>query len=776
MVRPQYEVVSTATRSILGHPVVRREDPNLITGHGRYVGDLRFEGMLDAAFARSPFAHAEILAIDTSGAAVLPGVIGVYTAAELDLPARHHHPLAPVELSRPILARSRIRCVGEPYAVVLAEGSEQAADAALAVILEAEPLPVVIDPVAALEPEAPLLFAERGTNLVSTHAYGAGQDVLAGAEVVIDLSMVNQRMAPVPMEPGGVVAVPEAGGLTLYASTQVPFRLRDQMAGALKLERERLRVIAPDVGGGFGAKIPVYAEYEAVAALALRLGRPVRWLETRSENLVNMVHCRGQWQRLQLGARRDGTITGMRVRVVADVGAYPKIAVLLPHNTGLMASGCYRIPAIDYESRTVVTNTPSMGAFRGAGRPEAATLIERAMDVLARRLGLDPVEVRRRNLIPRDRFPYQTATGASYDSGDYEALLDRALTLAGYGDLRREQAARRADLRRPQLGIGVGLYVEVTANNPTVDFAAVEVLEDGRFEVRAGGTANGQGHETTFAMLVAEELDVPMEQVVVVQSDTGRVERGAGSFGSRTVQVIGSAVVLSSRQIREKARRLAAHLLEVAPEDVVLENGRVQVAGVPARSLSWTELAAVARDPGRLPEGMEPGLEAATDFNQGAPTFPSGAHVAVVELDPETGDLRVLRHVAVDDCGRVINPLLVAGQVHGGIANGMAQALFEEIVFDPDGQLRTGSFLDYSIISANEMPGSLERESFVTLSPRNPLGAKGIGESGTIGSTPAVLNACIDALSPWGIEHLDMPLTPEKVWRAIAGRAGEARL
>ena len=759
--------------SILGHPVRRVEDPDLVTGTSRYVDDIPVDGALYAVFVRSTLAHGRVAAIDAARAREMPGVAGVLSAADVDL--------APIgsgatseAFARPILASEVVRFVGEPLAVVLAETREQAADAAEAVLVDYEPLPTVIDPERAMEAGAPLLFPKHGSNASLESEFG-DSDPLAGAEVVARGRFVNQRLAPVPMETNAALAVPDAesGGLTMWVSCQAPHYLRSGLAEPLGLQESQLRIIAPAVGGGFGAKIEVSPEHILVGALALHLGRPVRWMETRSESMTAMVHGRAQIQHVEIGAKKDGTITGVKVRLIGDGGAYPGQGAYLPGLTQLMLSGVYRIPAVAASLAFVATNATPVNAYRGAGRPEAAALIERAVDLLAGELGMDPVEVRRKNLIPKDAFPYTTATGAHYDVGDYERALDEALRLADYEGLRREQGERRRRGDLHQLGIGISCYVEITALALGNEFGAVEVHPDGRLTVLTGTSPHGQGHATAFAQIVAEMLKVPFDAVTVVHSDTALVPRGEGTMGSRSAQVGGSAVLRATEGVLERARRLAAHLLEAGVDDVVLfDDGRIGIAGAPDRALSWSELAEAASDPSRVPEGMEPGLAAKGDFSQSADgTFPFGAHVAVVEVDTQTGRTRLIRHVAVDDCGRILNPLLVEGQVHGGLAQGIAQALYEEVLYDEDGNPLTSSLMNYEIPSAAEFP-LFETAHTETPTPLNPLGAKGIGESATIGSTPAVQNAVIDAVSHLGVRHIDMPLTPERVWRAIREAAG----
>ncbi|TMC69547.1 MAG: xanthine dehydrogenase family protein molybdopterin-binding subunit [Chloroflexi bacterium] len=759
--------------SILGHAVRRREDPRLVTGTGHFVDDIQPDRCLHVAFLRSTLAHARIRSLDVAAAARMPGVVAVLTGNDLRLPARVGFQMVAETFARPPLAIERVRFVGEPVALVVAESSGAAEDAAQLIGLDLQPLAVVVDPEAARGPDSPLLFPAHGSNVANRFDSSREDDVFAGAEVKIRGRFVNQRLAPVPMEPEAILVVPEAGRLLVWATSQTPFGLRAELASSLGMSPSDIRVVVGDMGGGFGAKAGARPELIVVAAAARKLGRPVKWIETRSENLIAMTHGRGQVQDVELGAMRDGRLVGMRARVVADIGAYPGIGALLPMLTGQMASGVYAIPAIDYEANCVVTNTTPMGAYRGAGRPEAAAMVERAMDMLAVELGMDPADLRRRNLIAPDRFPYTTAGGATYDSGDYEKALDKLLEVSAYRSLRTEQARRRERGDRLQLGIGLSVYVEVTAVGIGPEWGAVSIESDGTATVRCGTTSFGQGHETSLAQIAAEQLGMPLESVRLVHSDTDAVERGTGTVGSRSMQHGGSAVHQAAQQVRHKARDLASHLLEADPEDIVFVGGTVGVAGVPERSLSWTLLAAAATDGKRLPEGMKPGLAAEADF-AGDGSYPFGAHCAVVEVDLETGDARLVRFFAVDDCGRIINPLLAEGQVHGGIAQGIGQAMLEEVVFDDQGTPRSGTLVDYQIPSIGEVP-EVVTATTETLSPNNPLGAKGIGESGTIGSTPAIQNAVVDALSHLGVRHIDMPLTPQRVWAALAAIGPEER-
>ncbi len=764
--------------SLLGNSVRRVEDPALLTGHSTFVGNLAIKGVAVAAFVRSPFAHAVVRSINCEAARSEPGVLAVYTAADLLIPPFHGFMVLNRACARPPLAEGKVRFVGEAVAVVIAETEAAAVDAAELVLVDYDPLEPVVDAEAALADDAPLQFEELRTNLVAGTADPADPDPLAGAVTVVRAQLENQRVAVMPMEGDAIAAVPGDDGagheLTVYVSTQMPHGFAAMLARNLGLDRATLRVVAPHVGGAFGGKAGMGAEHAVVVASALRLRRPVRWVQDRSENLVGMPHGRGQTQWVEMGFDADGRITGMHLRILADAGAYAGFGGGLALGpTRMMAQGVYQIPAIRFDVAVAVTNTTPMGAFRGAGRPEATELLERMMDIAAAELGVDPVDLRRRNLLPAFSEPLETVMGTTYDCGDYGLALDQALRLADYGQLRREQAARRATGDPLQLGIGVCVYVEITAGGGG-EFGAVEVHRDGRATIRVGTSGHGQGHATAFSMIVSDTLGIPMEQISFVQSDTAAVPRGAGTGGSRSLQIGGSAVLSAAEQVLERARGIAANELEASVDDIVVHEGRgLGVAGVPAAALSWAQLSALADMGGTDgaaadgPDDARGPLAAEMDFNQEGATFPFGAHVSVVEVDTETGSVRALRHIAVDDCGKVLNPLLVTGQQHGGIAQGMAQALFEEVVYDSMGNPLTASLADYSMPSAAELP-SFETFNTETPTPRNPLGAKGIGESGTIGSTPSVHNAVVDALSYLGVRHIPMPCTPERVWRAIA--------
>jgi len=680
--------------------------------------------------------------------------------------------MLPPELARLPLA-DKARYVGDPIAAVVAESRAAAVDAAELVEVDYDPLPALTDPFEALEPGAEVVIEAHRSNKAIEFATTAESETMTGHDLVVTGRFVNHRMSGAPIEPSAVLAAPgDGGGVTLWCTTQRPHEVRDQVAAALEAPPDQVRVIAPAVGGGFGPKAVVYPEFVMAAWLARQLGRPVKWVETRSENLINMTHGRDHVHDVELGLTADGVFRWLRVRATANVGAYPGIGGFIPFFTMSMASGPYRIPAVHYEAVAVITNTTPVAAFRGAGRPEATITLERIVDMAASKIGMDPAELRRRNLLDPGDFPLTTPTGATMDCGEYARALELALEKAGYAELREEQALRRASGSRKLLGIGVCTYVEITAVGLFTEFGSVTVELDGTITARVGTASHGQGHATAFSQILGEVLGVPADQVRVIHSDTGKVPRGTGTVASRSLQIGGSAVFTSANEVLETAKRLAAGLLEADSADIVVAPGGLAVAGVPARTVTWAELAAAA-EADNPPAGVEPGkLAAETDFTQSESTYPFGAHVSVVEIDSDTGDTRVLRHIAVDDCGRILNPLLVQGQVHGGVATGISQALYEETTYDSDGNPRNTNFADYAIPAASELP-RFETAHTETPTPLNPLGAKGIGESGTIGSTPAVQAAVLDALAPLGIDHLDMPFTPQRVWRAIAAPAGE---
>jgi aerobic carbon-monoxide dehydrogenase large subunit len=666
------------------------------------------------------------------------------------------------EMTRPFLAADRVRFVGECVAAIVSETRAQGVDAAELVEVDYEPLEAVVDPQSAQAGGA-LLFPDLGTNVCFDLNFGRSDDLFDGCEVVVRQRIVNQRVAPCPLEVRAAAASWGGDGrLTQYASTQNAFGERDALAKVHGLEPERIHVIAPDVGGGFGAKMESYPEALFLGWLARRVGRPLKWTETRSESMVGLGHGRAQIQDVEMGGTRDGKVLAYRLTVLQDAGGYPSMGALLPFMTRMMVSGVYEIPKVEFNSQSVLTNTTPVSAYRGAGRPEATAAIERTMDLFAAEVGLDPAEVRRRNLISKDAFPYITGVGTSYDCGDYERALDLALDAADYAALRAEQKRRRDAGEPKQLGIGLSVYVEITGAGSMSEFGSIEVLPNGRALVRTGTSPHGQGHATSWAMLASEKTGIPIEDIDVIHGDTDLIPRGAGTGGSRSLQVGGSAVNQAATMLVERGRQLAAELLEANPDDVVLDkpSQKFHVAGTPSVARSWTELAVAAGD------GPNGGIGVETDFNAQGATFPFGAHVVVVEVDTETGKVTVQRVVAVDDAGTVLNPLLAEGQIHGGLAQGVAQALLEGMLYDEDGNPMTANLADYTFVSAAELP-SFETVPMETPTPMNELGAKGIGESATIGSTPAVQNAVVDALSHLGVAHLDMPTTPERVWSAI---------
>jgi aerobic carbon-monoxide dehydrogenase large subunit len=752
--------------SILGNRVLRKEDPKFLTVGGSYVGDLRLEGAASVTYVRSTMAHGTIVELDLEEARRAPGVIDVVGASDIELgPVPLAMPLLNAEMTRPWLADGLVRFVGEPVVAIVSETPEAGADAAEKVFVDYEPLPLVLDPEQSLEADT-LLHPKAGTNSAFDMVLGTDESLFDECDVVVEQRIVNQRVAPCPLEVRAAAARwEEDGPLTHWASTQSPHALRDTLAQVLGVEASKVRVVAPDVGGGFGAKIGAYPEELLVAWLAKRLGRPVTWTETRSESMVGLGHGRGQIQYVTIGGSRDGRIGAYRLNVVQDAGAYPSMGAILPFMTRTMVTGTYDIAKVEFNSRSAVTNTTPLVAYRGAGRPEATAAIERAVDLFAAEIGMDPAEVRRRNLVASDAFPYTTSGGTVYDSGDYGRALELALDAAGYADLREEQARRRQAHDPLQLGIGLSCYVEITNGVPGSEYAKVEVLPGGGARVLTGTSPHGQGHVTSWAMLASDALGIPIESVEVVHSDTDVVPRGVGTFGSRSLQSGGVAVRQAAVQVVDRARQMAAEQLEASPGDVVLDKvaGRFHVAGTPAAGRSWSELAR---------EAGEGGLAVEVDFTPAGPTFPFGAHVAVVEADVETGKVVLSRMVAVDDAGRILNPLLAEGQVHGGLAQGVAQALLEEVRYDRDGNPVTSNLADYAFVSAAELP-SFETVQMETPTPLNELGAKGIGESGTIGSTPAVHNAAVDAVSHLGIRHVDMPVTPERVWRALSDATGQ---
>jgi carbon-monoxide dehydrogenase large subunit len=749
---------------LVGTPVTRVEDRLLVTGQASFVDNLRPPDGADAlhvTFVRSPLAHARIRSIDGAEARRAPGVVAVFTGAELPIPPLPPS-VGPDAMAQPCLAADVVRCVGEPVAVIVAETAASAEDAVASVLVDYEALPPVVSVEAALRDDA-LLFPAAGTNV----AFKAGDDedgvqLFDDCEVVVTQQLHNQRVAAVPIEPRSALCVPGADGrLTLWSSTQTPHLVRDDVVARLGLDVAALRVIAPHVGGGFGAKIGADSETIVVCWLATTLGRPVKWVEARSENVVCHGHARAQRQRATIGGRRDGTLIAYRLEITADAGAYPRLGADLPGATVDMAAGPYAFTRVAAAARSVVTNTAPVGAYRGAGQPEACAALERMVDLFAAEIGVDPAAVRARNLVRPAAFPYRSPSGTTYDSGDYPGALAAVCTAAGYESLRAEQAQRRAHDDSRYLGIGLAVYVEVSGGTDSPEQARVEMRADGSATAYVGTSPHGQGHDTSFAMLLADELGIPMERVVVIHGDTDLIASGVGTFGSRSLQAAGSALQSAAVGLRQQGRIVAARALGVAEQDVELDrtsgrwHGRHDGLG-----LGWGELAALH------------GILTGEGKFEGTATTPFGAHLAVVEVDGGTGRVDLLRYVAVDDAGRLTNPLIADGQRHGGIAQGLGQALFEAVVYDDDGNPLTASLADYTPPAAPDLP-SFELVPMQTPSPLNPLGAKGIGEAGAIGAPPAVQNAVVDAVSHLGVRHIDMPLKPWTVWKAVRdARAG----
>jgi carbon-monoxide dehydrogenase large subunit len=775
-----------AITQMIGAHIQRREDPRLITGHGTYVDDIRRTGMLHMSIVRSPFPHARIRSVDTGEAATAPGVRAVYTARDFHTVLSGALPVAPafvpdkkqVPDQFPI-AETEACYQGEPVAVVLADDRYLADDAAQLVMVDYDPLPAVTDLEKALEPGGPTAHEGAPDNVAWDTEFPGGDidAAMAEAEVTLKFRIVQQRLFPLPMECRVCVAdfVPFDNRLTLWSSTQVPHFVRLFLSGSLGLPESDVRVISPDVGGGFGAKIRPYPEEYLVCGASKLVGRPVKWAETRTENLQATTHGRGQIYDIEVGAKRDGTLLGLRITQILDAGAYVGVFGSFQTVAILVSGGCYTWKAVHGRTIGVLTNRVSTDPYRGAGRPEATHLGERVVDYVAAELGLDPVEVRRRNFIRPEEFPRPNNFGLIYDSGAYEKSLDRALELVGYEDLRRRQRELREQGR--YLGIGLSTYVEICGLGPSaatapaagvalVESSMVRVHPTGSVTVTTGTHSHGQGHETSFAQLVADTLGVPYDMVDIRHGDTGESPFGYGTYGSRSLAVGGISILKSCQKVVEKARKLAAHIFEASEDDVVFDQGRFHVKGSPDKAKALGEIAFASYGAG-LPEGMEQGLEAVTYFDPPNFVWPFGCHVCVVEVDAETGAVDLQRYVAVDDCGNVINPMIVDGQIHGGIAQGIAQALFEEVVYDEEsGQLLTGTFLDCMIPTMAEMP-RYELDRTVTPSPTNELGVKGVGEAGTIAASAAVINAVVDALSPFGVRHVDMPARPDRIWKLI---------
>ena len=767
----------------VGQALKRKEDPRLVSGTSTYVDDVVIPGMLHMAVTRSIHAHARIKRIDISKAQKLPGVVAIVMGDEVaancgPVPSAGEIP----DLKRaqkPLLAVGKVRFVGEPIAAVVAADRYVARDAADLIEVEYEPLPAVVNPESAMESSSPRLYDEFSDNIAFRSGFESGStdEAFKNADVIVKERFKNQRLAPIAMEPRGTAAnvqMPD-NELVVWSSTQVPHLLRTQLALMVRVPENKVRVIAPEVGGGFGSKCDIYSEDGLVAYLARKIGRPVKWIESRCENIAATIHGRDQINDVELALQKDGTILGMRVKVTADLGAYFQLLTpIIPTLTGLLAPGCYKVPALKFDVVGVLTNKMATDAYRGAGRPEATYLVERIVDVAAQALKMDPAEIRRRNFPRPEEFPFKTSGGVVYDSANYEAALNLALERADYKGLRKKQAELRKQGKL--MGIGLSSYVEICAMGPSVAMPAggwesgnVRIEPTGKVTVLTGSSPHGQGQETSFAQIVADELGLTPDDIVVLHGDTARIPYGIGTFGSRATAVGGTAMLFAVRDLKEKLKKIAAHLLQTTPEKIDFVGGKLVVTGDSGRSINYTDVVSAAYMARNLPPGVEPGLDATRFYEPSNFTFPFGTHVCVVEIDGETGEPQITKYVAVDDCGNVINPLLVEGQVHGGLVQGIAQALHEEVVYDENGQLLTGSLMDYALPRAHDFP-EFELDRTVTPSPVNPLGVKGVGEAGTIGSTPAVVNAIVDALSPFGITHIDMPVRSEKIWKVLKGR------
>ncbi len=766
----------------VGRPLRRKEDPRLIQGLGRYVDDITLPGTLWAALVRSPEAHAKIVSIDTSAARERQGVHAVFTGADMtDLAGPLPMAWVPpgVEVQNPPhwpLAKETVNHVGDPVAVVLGESRYAVVDAAEAVLVEYDPLPAVSDPEKALE-GPPFVHEEIGTNKVHEWSLPGG-DVEAGfaeADVIVERRVVNHRTAGAPIEPRGVLADYRAGELTLWSATQVPHFVRLFLSILLEISEEKVRVIAPEVGGGFGSKLQVYGEEVLACWCSRKLERPVKWIETRTENMATAHQGRDQIATVRMGAKRDGTLTAFHVKILADFGAYNMLLTpLIPSLGAFVMSGCYAIPNVQTDIVGVFTNKCPTDAIRGAGRPEATHMIEVTLDQLAEELGMSPVEIRRKNFIPSDQFPAEVATGVIYDSGDYDKTLDKLLEHVDMDAFRSEQQALRSE--GVYRGIGLSTYTEICGLAPSRitgpggvgvqaggwESALVRVHNTGAVTAYTGASGHGQGHKTAFAQIVADRVGVDPENVEIIQGDTGTGPEGRNTYGSRSLAVGGEALARCANRIAEKAKAVVAHNLEAAPEDIELADGKFSVRGSPDKGMTLAEVAGAAYL-NLVPEGMDPGLEETTFHDPENFVFPFGAHACVVDVDPDTGKTKVVRYVAVDDCGNAINPLIIDGQVHGGIVHAIGQALYERVAYDEDGQLVTGTFVDYALPTAAELP-SFETDRTVTPSPVNSLGSKGVGEAGTIAASAAVTNAVIDAIRPLGVGYINMPLTPMRVW------------
>lgn len=771
----------------VGRRMPRKEDPRLVQGIGHYVDDLRLPGTLHCVFVRSPYGYAKINSIDTEAARAHPGVVAVYTAADLkgvgdipcagDLPGLKRPP-------HPPLARDFARYVGEPVAAVIADDLYSARDAADLVQVDYDAQPAVVDMEKALSKQSNFVHQDIGTNLAFTHVHKNG-DIDAAfkqADRVVKARLVNQRLAPVSMEPRGVLAqyLPGEKTLTVWSSTQIPHLLKTQVAVMVGMPEHSVRVITPEVGGGFGSKLNVYSEEAVVPFASMKLGRPVKWTEQRRENIAVTIHGRDHITDVELALKKDGTMLGLRAKILADLGAYHQLLTpIIPTLTALLITGCYKMQAAEITVLGVFTNKMSTDAYRGAGRPEATYVIERIVDLAARELGIDPAEIRRRNFPKAKEYPFNTPTGIVYDSGNYELTLKKALELSGYDKLRARQ--KQGWKQGKYYGIGLSTYVEICAMGPSSAMPAggwesgtVRVDPTGNITVLTGASPHGQGQETTFAQIIADQFGLTPADVNIVHGDTAAVPYGIGTFGSRATAVGGTAMYLAAQKVKAKMAAIAAHLLGAKADGISFSGGRVHAKG--GKSLAFGEVVGAAYVARNLPPGVDPGLEATHFFEPSNFTYPFGAHVCSVEIDSDTGEVKIDKYVGVDDCGNVINPMLVEGQIHGGITQSVGQALYEEVIYNEDGQLVTGSLMDYGPPKAAQVPEFL-LDRTCTPSPVNPMGVKGVGEAGTIGATPAIVNAVCDALRPLGIAHIDMPLRPEKVWRAMqkAKAAGSAK-
>jgi aerobic carbon-monoxide dehydrogenase large subunit len=782
---------ATSGNGHVGRSLRRKEDPRLIRGQASYVDDINITGQLWAAWVRSPEAHAKIVSIDTSAAKARDGVVAVYTHEDLDMEAGLPMAWVPpgVDVNTPdhwVLAKGEVKHVGDPVALVIGNDRYGVVDAAEDVIVDYDPLPVVTDPEAALEDGAPLVHSQFGTNKVCEWSLGGG-DLEAGfaeADHIIERRVVNHRTAGAAIEPRAVLADFRADRLTVYSSTQVPHFLRLFLGIILGISEDRVRAVAPEVGGAFGSKLQIYAEEIGCAWASRKLGRPVKWVETRSEGMMVTHHGRDQIDKVRVGFKNDGTMTAFHATIIADLGAYQMLLTpMIPPLSAFVMCGVYKTPAVQTDVIDVMTNKFPTDAIRGAGRPEATHLIEVTIDQIAAELGMDPLEVRRRNFIPPFSAPHETPIGVAYDSGDYAKALDKLLEHIDPAEVRKEAEALRA--KGIYRGIGFCTYTEICGNAPSRivgpggfglqgggwESAQVRVHASGSATVYTGSSPHGQGHETGFAQIVADRLGIDPQQVDVIHGDTATGPFGLDTYGSRTLAVGGEAMAQAAKKVADKAKAIVAHQLEADPADIELRDGKWIVRGSPEKGMALADVAGAAYVPENLPEGMEPGLDETAFYDPENFVFPFGAHACVVDVDAETGKVDIVRYVAVDDCGPAINPLLIDGQVHGGITHGVGQALFEHVHYDEDGQLVTGSFVDYALPTAAELP-SYETDRTETPSPVNSLGVKGVGEAGTIAGSATVTNAVIDALRPLGVTFMDMPLTPMRVWSAINDAKG----